>query len=533
MAEKTAIASGKSSAVGTWSDGKKPAEGDDIIIPTGFTVEWNSLVKVRSFAVTGKGGLSGTTEIEAGASTAIAAGYAIRFGPEATISWNASLFLKSTSETTLKIELGGHTLPGILTINAGKFKAEEAIKCAGGFSVKGSATFESGGHEITSSLEVTCTETSTISLEGSTVKGTSISLTTTGTVKDSATTVYKPSAASGAFNYAAHVLAGEVELTGNQELAGTGELTGKVKFFNKGAVAGKGVRLRIEQKHVLTGVIEDNGTEAEPARVESTLAGTAAELEVGEQETPGWLILKDITVLKGVWFLPHGSETSNVHTIGTTVKFEAKPSGGVILAQAVGLAQSFTGRKVAQSTVTQTVGLAQAETARKIAQASLAQSMGVTGTLAGRKVAQTALVQRLGVAQSLAAMTRRLQTLVQAVGLSNALTEATTRKGALSQQVGLAQSQTGRKVAQAALIAAVGLGQRVTNTTKRLVGLLGRIGLGNVLTSGAPPPPEATTPVLYSGAADELRYPAGVGDVARFPSGAGDELLIYSNARDQ
>lgn len=305
--------------------------GDDVVIPAGISVELNANSEARSWRQAGT--TTGVFEQTLGGTGLKADGKILVI--EATASLASAMFiLASTAAEAAKIELNGKELANALKVNSGKYVQVGAVKGTT-IAFKGTTTvWETVEQELAAASELFVEEKATLKANGSTVKGASISLASTGTVEDNASTVWEPTAAGGTFALNGHTLNGTVKLIGKQQVApGTGGELKKAQVNNKGAAAGEGIKVKKGEKLVVAAKgLTTNGTVTEPARLESTVAGETAELETSG-ETTGYLILKDITTPVGVWYLPHGSEEgANVHTIGTTIKFTAEPGESASLA---------------------------------------------------------------------------------------------------------------------------------------------------------------------------------------------------------
>lgn len=309
--------------------------GDDVVIPAGISVELNANSEARSWRQAGT--TTGVFEQTLGGTGLKADGKILVI--EATASLASAMFiLASTAAGAAKIELNGKELANALKVNSGKYVQVGAVKGTT-IAFKGTTTvWETVEQELAAASELFVEEKATLKANGSTVKGASISLASTGTVEDNASTVWEPTAAGGTFALNGHTLNGTVKLIGKQQVTpGTGGELKKAQINNKGAAAGEGIKVKKGEELVVAAKgLTTNGTVTEPARLESTVAGETAELETSG-ETTGYLILKDITTPVGVWYLPHGSEEgANVHTVGTTIKFEAEPSETVVKGKASG-----------------------------------------------------------------------------------------------------------------------------------------------------------------------------------------------------
>lgn len=170
--------------------------------------------------------------------------------------------------------------------------------------------------------------------------------------------------------------------------------TGPIGVFAFGALT-TGVKCKEgETQTVAAKGLTTNGTEAEPARLESSKAGTTATLETSG-ETTGFLKLKDITTPTGVWYLPHGSEEGgNVHTVGSTIKFTAE-----VEAKAVKFTDKVLFAGTAAGTQVQLVAATGKTTFRGTAVGAQTQSVQATGRVkfaGSASAAQTVLVAAKG-----------------------------------------------------------------------------------------------------------------------------------------
>lgn len=348
MAVKTSVKTGKATEAATWSNAKAVEAGDDIVLANGFNVTWDTLEKPRSLIAESGATMTSVAgkPLKLGASTVreVKAGEVVhlKISSGATWSFTESIDIASTSATTAGIWMGGKSLSSAsLTLKeSGKYKLEEAVTGPAGSGVMtaGTCTLETNGQEV--------------AVGNMKVK--------TGTTCKLGVSLVKLSATSGEIWVCSSTatlaaLESTIELTGTAALAiefeGGGKAYGTVampsfskmtgantfstfRANSKGAAAGKGIQLPKTVKQIVT-TLTTNGTEAEPALLESTEAGKPAELEITEQETTGFLHLKDVTVLKGVWYLPSGKDEGGNKivkpTASFTVAFEAKPGGAISL----------------------------------------------------------------------------------------------------------------------------------------------------------------------------------------------------------
>lgn len=319
--------------------GQKLAAGDEAVIPAGVEPEWNSAVAVSALRCEGAYGLKGTGTI------AIAGGSpsgttVLSLPPTAgTFTWKGEIELESPSTERLKIFLGGHE-PQTITFQAGKYILEEAVKSGLSFRVNKKADVQFNGQEVTPGASgfIEFTEEAVVDVKGSTLKsGESggVTIASTATITDNASTTYimRGAANTNKFMLNAHKLKGKLEVLGAHEIGGGGEV-GIFAVNNKGAAAGKGAR--ITQGTTLTvPVLTTNGTVGTPSRLESTEAAKAATLAIAEQETTGGILIKDITVPVGIWYVPEATDEGGNSTFGTTIRKAAKGVAGAIIGSAV------------------------------------------------------------------------------------------------------------------------------------------------------------------------------------------------------
>lgn len=343
MATKTSIATGKSSATGSWSDAKKPTEGDDVII-SGFSIEWNSATRIRSLEVTATGTMSGgTTELLLGHSTAGPANVALKFAVGASITYTGNINYSGTFTTEAQtFETGGHAIKRLIMNEANTAKVKllsdlsVTIEASAALVTIEGGTLELNGRKLTvlKTLEVRTAGTLD-GLNGTVVatntEGGNVIVLSAGTLLNGSsltTEVTGTGEGQRVVDIGGKTIGTLTVSTRNVlvEMGAGGATVTTLNVNNKGAGVGKGLRLLKAQKLTVTGTISSNGTEAEPARLESSEAGVAAKLKVGEQELSSWMRLQDLAVETGVWYVPKGTDVSGNTEVGTTVKFEAKPA---------------------------------------------------------------------------------------------------------------------------------------------------------------------------------------------------------------
>jgi len=394
MAVKTSVKTGKASEAATWSNGKAVEAGDDIVCANGFNVTWDTAEIPRS--VIAESGATFTSvagkSLKIGASTVreVKAGEVVhlKISSGATWSFTEKLIFQSTSATVGGIWMGGKSLGGkeMSLGESGHYKLEEAVtgEAASEVSVKNTATLETNGQEVAVG-GFTAVNTPTVTLGASLVKLSKTSFTVwsmvAGATFSGASSTIELTDTSATFE---KTFAGGGKTYGTAVFAGFAKITGANTFSTlkdntKGAAAGKGLRFEKSVKQTIT-TFQTSGTEAEPALLESTEAGKPAELEINEQETTGFLHLKDMTVLKGVWYLPSGKDEGGNKivkpTASFTVAFEKKPSAELNV--------TFTGKV----TFAGTAALKQTQFATATGKAVF------QGTTAGRQVQAAALTGR-------------------------------------------------------------------------------------------------------------------------------------------
>lgn len=200
------------------------------------------------------------------------------------------------------------------------------------------------------------------------------------------------------------VTSGEAALFARAEVTGTGIAVGTtiIKKIEAGVwemsanatetvlvaetvkVYNPGIRLTEGTTQTVT-TLTCNGTEAEPARLTSTVAGKAATIKTAEVELTGYLRVKDITVSSGVLYLPHGTDLGG----NTNIKFEAKPGEVLKVEGTTKLRLAAAANMAVQAAI-------QAATKLRVAASSaLSVTARPTGTARIRVAATSALAAKL------------------------------------------------------------------------------------------------------------------------------------------
>lgn len=466
MALKTAVKSGKATATATWNTATKVEAGDDLIVPNGFTVEWNSLVVARSLIVETGGGLSGSTEMTLGAATAQAENIALKFATGATITWIAQLSFSSTFTATAQtVSLGGHGLSAkVAFFGKAKYKLLEPLKVTAMLLTEESATLEANGNEIetryceilnTGTLIITNTvvkisgnaggegwhaePTATVSASGSTIEFTDKAPSTekqfNGGGKTYNTVTFPSSTKAESSNTFATLNANGSTPTECKATLATNMMTvtsGEANVFAGAEVTGTAIPIGTTVvKKVSTGVFELSANATEMVAVAETITIICPGVAVTKSTTQTVTVLASngsaaspariaSTESGKAWTL---KLPGNVETQGTVRVKDTTVTGGVLyVPNGVDLGGNTNVKFEHQpATLTQSLGLKGAVVGRKVAIPALASSVGLTGTATGAKSTKGAIVATIGVSSRIAASKGTSGTLTQTTGLSTVL----------------------------------------------------------------------------------------------------------------
>jgi hypothetical protein len=370
MAQRKLETSGKWATNGNWSGGVKPEAGDDVLIPAGKEVKIEAAAKCRSLYGEGNCKIAGSSGLEIGNSEKpegpAGNSWALKIDSECVLTANGNWTLLSTAAETQKVAVGPAAAFAQFVVKAkstAKYRLEAALTFTGseGIKLNEETTLDTNGFTVSAKqlrwggAKVTLTlGTSTIECTGNLFEAPG----TESTVSAASSTIIMSGAAAsfagGGWTW------GTVTFSGAKPaVSGSGTTIATLNVNNKGVGAGEGVQLTKGMTLKAT-TVATNGTEASPARLESTEAGKVALLELGEQELSSWLKLKDIEVPagKGPWYLPKGTDEGGNKTVGTTIKFEAKSGGTFTFAATavIGSKPTASGKMIAASAMTAGIG---------------------------------------------------------------------------------------------------------------------------------------------------------------------------------
>lgn len=337
MAINELLTSGKWATNGNWSLAVKPTAAHDVKIPAGKEVKIEAAAECRSLYGETTCKITGASELKIGNAEKpegpAGNSWALKVDSEATITtWTSNVILLSTAAETQKIAVGPTAKWNELRLkekSTAKYVLEAALTFAAeGLKLQSETSFDSNGFALkieklssVGSTKVTLKlGTSTVTITGNLFEAPGAESTVTATSSTIVLEGANGTFSGGGFSYGTVTIAGmKWTVSGNNTIS-------TLNVNNKGAAAGEGFRLSKGMNLTVT-TLTTNGTEASQTRLETNEAGKTATLTIGEQELASWLKLKDITVPVGVWYLPKGTDEGGNVTVGTTIKFEAKPSG--------------------------------------------------------------------------------------------------------------------------------------------------------------------------------------------------------------
>lgn len=469
MAAKKAKAAGEAKAAATWTPEVKPEVKDELEIPS-FVVKFATVIaQIRSLVATATGGMSGASEINIGDSVAQSEGIAVKLASAAAITWTGTLNLLFTAATTVTISLGGHKLAAnIIFKGAGKYKLEEAIKCAAQIRLEEGASLETNAQAGEASY-FQLLGTSVLAATGTTFTITAASTGEGWHVEPTATLSGSPS-----------VLFTDTSSVVEHQFGGGSKTYGTITFVSW---------TKVEQSNTVA--TWNANSSAAPTECKATLATNMMTVTSGEAnvfagaEVTGTALPIGTTIIKkvsaGVWELSaNATETVGVAetitiiypgvvvTEATTQTVTTLASNGTVEKPAR-VASTKAGKawtlklpgnvetqgvlRVKDTTVTggilyvpNGVDLGGNTNVKFEHQpATLAQSLGIKDAITGRKVTPQALVSVVALKGTTAGSKATKGAIATSVGISSGMTTAKSASGVVAQVMGLSAFLKGNK----------------------------------------------------------------------------------------
>lgn len=484
--EFTGASGAKFATAGNWSLAHKPKTNEQAFVPAGKTCEVAAAGECGSLKVRGHltGGIA---ELKVGGAEAGPGNVLCDFVGAEGVAWSGALVYAGTfTGVAQTVATGGFSVGALKigTTSKGKVKLLEALTVTNastgvlGEGGTGSATLEFNGQVVTAK-NVEFRENSTADFTGATFhcsgEGGVFMLSSTGSTYTglASATVEASERGSGELSPAKQVNGAGKEI-GTIIISGFNitleNLTfGILRLENSGCAAGKGCKLKSGSTFT-DSTISANGTEGSPARIESSTPGVAATLTMPEQELgAGFLAIKDLTIGTGPWYVPltHGKNEGGNTVVGTTIKFEAKPSGKKTFegegSLKVGVRISTIGTRIAKGTGLLTAGLQMSTAGIKLVRGQGVITAGSRVVAAGIKIA-------VGTGSISAG-----------VGIASLGTKAAVGTGNLS--VGARVATTGSKVIRGA--GGLSVGVRIASLGRMTTAGTGGLSVGTFVASAA------------------------------------------------
>jgi hypothetical protein len=538
MAKLVAAKSGKATAA-IWkneaAEEVKFKAGDDLVVPTGVAVEWNSALVPRSLIWEAGSTRSGTGEISAGASTAQSENIVLKVASGATDTWvGITNFISTFSATPQTISLGGHALGGkVLFAKSASLKLLEPLKVTAAQVVleetaqlnlnaqnSEAAYWQVLGKALLNLASTVVKVTASSFGEGWHVEPTASVTTGSSLIEftDKNGSVEKQFNGGGkAYNTVKFVSFTKVEASNSYAL---------FNAFNAGAEEGKGIRVVPGTVQTCT-AINFNGKAGEPGRLESSEAGKRWKLVLpagGYQPANSFGVVKDVEATEAApLYVPNAVAIENCLFVYKEPQFSSNPT------LRAGAALTAKGSKVAESTATIRAATLSTGTGSKTGAGEAQIRAAAHGTAQGSKTASgTSTVRAGGQATALAA---KLATGVTSL-IAAARQVAAGSKGAQGDPkltAGSHASALGAKTASG--VASMPGGVVLLGVGRKLASSIATLRAALRLSCSSRKPPEQAPP-LFTSSADSPLINMGATDRTSVYMGSGDVLLTDSDAGD-